>query len=463
MDLSHALRVELGSVVAFTGAGGKTTAMLRLGRELAATELTVIATATTRLGIDQLQLFPGFLIDPDRHAVANILAKHRFIAIVRELDASQGKALGFGPERIAALREIADVVLVEADGSRRFPLKAPAEHEPVIPPDATHVVCCAHLAALGQPLDADHVHRPEIVARLTGLNLGDAITPAAFARLLLHPDGPARGVPKGAGRYFLLNGVDQMIEDSRLKIEEEPSRGASIFDVQSLVFPDATHRLALRLGAAPGINSALFAQAAHEPPVLASYGKTTAVVLAAGASTRFGSPKQLADWQGQPLIRHVVMQALAAPVQQVIVVLGAYFDEIAPVLAGLPVSLLYNPDWRQGQSASMQAGLRACDPQTQAALFMLGDQPHQPASLTTAMIETHRRTLAPIVWPEHEGRRGNPVLFDRALFGRLHQVEGDRGGRALFEQFGAQTVRVQAGPEILIDVDEPRDLMSDSG
>ncbi|NOX61615.1 MAG: putative selenium-dependent hydroxylase accessory protein YqeC [Chloroflexi bacterium] len=444
MQLSSALRVDKGAVVAFTGAGGKTTAMLRLGRELAARGLTVLATTTTRVGLDELHRFPGFLIQPDPPAISAMLAKTRFLFLARGLDSDQGKARGFEPEQIERFRDLADVVLVEADGARGLLLKAPADHEPAIPSVATHVVCCLNLAALGRPLGPDVVHRPQRVARLTGLSMGDVITPAALARLALHAEGPARGAPAHARRALLLNGADAAAGDWEARLDDW--RSAS---------QDALQTTIARLAASPDFASVLLAQVAHEPPVLAALGKTAAIVLAAGASTRFGSPKQLHPWRGQPLLRQVVLQALAAPVQRVIVVLGAYFDAVAPVLAGLPVWMVYNPNWEQGQSASMQAGLAAAGPDIEAALFMLGDQPRQPADVLHHLVNAHRRTRAAIVAPRHRGRRGNPVLFDRALFPELMQVTGDQGGRALFERYQDEILWVEAGEEVLEDVDRP--------
>lgn len=431
MNLSDALRLTPGSIVTLTGAGGKTTAMLRLGRELAASGLGVVATTTTHLGLDQLALFPAHLVAPKPGLLGSALKQTPFLLAVASLDEQQGKAVGFGPEQIAELREYADVILVEGDGSRGLPVKAPAAHEPVIPPETTHLLCCLGLWALTRPLDANSVHRPEIFARLTGLTPGDPITSAVLARLLLHPHGPARGAPNGAERYLLLNGADT----------EYP-------------IPN-TQCLLSRISASPQFSAVLLAQTAHDPPVLARYGKTAAIILAAGASTRFGSAKQLHDWQGQPLLRHVVLQALAAPVQQVIVVLGAHFEDIAPSLHGLPVELVYNSAWAQGQSSSMKAGLDAAAPGTQAALFILGDQPRLPADLLHRLVDAHRRTLAPIVAPRHQGRRGNPVLFDRSLFGELLEVEGDTGGRALLRRYEEQIAWVEAAADVFDDIDRP--------
>lgn len=450
MNLVEALRIQPGSVVAFTGAGGKTTAMLRLGRELAGQGLRVLATTTTRLGHDQLDLFPGYLTDPSAAEVAAVLDHPGLLLAVSVLDPAQNKALGFAPDRVSGFRAQADVVLVEADGSRGLLIKAPGPGEPVIPPDATHVVTLAHLAALGRPLGPQVAHRPELVARLTGLSEGDRITPVALARLLLHPDGPARGAPKGAERHLLLNGCEELAPGNWL-MESGP--------ITNNQLPIANlHYLPPRLAAAPGVASVMLGQIAHDPPILASFGKIAAIILAAGGSSRFGSPKQLLDWGGQPLLRHVVLQALAAPCQQVIVVLGAAAERIAPVLAGLPVTVVENPAWDQGQSASLHAGLRACGEATQAALFVLGDQPVLPAAILRQVIAIHHRMRPPIVAPRHQGRRGNPVLFDSRCFPDLLAITGDSGGRTLFERYRQQVAWVEAGPEVLVDVDRPEDV-----
>ncbi len=432
MNLAPALRLVPDSVVTFTGAGGKTTAMVRLGQELANQGTRVLATTTTRLGFDQLRLFPAFLVDPRPQDVVLMLAKWRFLLVVHSIDRQQDKALGYPPEQIAGFRAFADVMLVEGDGSRGLPVKAPGPHEPVVPDSTSHLLNVVHLAALGQAMGAETVHRPERFSELTGARPGDRITLAVLARLLLHPNGPARGAPTAAKRFFLLNGASAA--------------------------PEAAERLAVRLAGAPHTTAALLAEVAQEPPLLASIGKVAAVVLAAGASSRFGSPKQLLDWQGQPLLRHVVLQTLSAPVQQVVVVVGAHFEEVAMILQGLPVTMVYNRDWEQGQSTSMQAGLRACAPETQAVLFVLGDQPALPSELSQRLVAAHRQTLAPIVAPRHLGRRGNPVLFDRACFGELLSISGDSGGRSLFKKHADQVVWIETGPETLDDIDRPEDM-----
>src|SRR5262249_16417193 len=98
----------------------------------------------------------------------------------------------------------------EADGSRMRPFKAPAAHEPVIPAATTLVVPVVGADVLGQPLDAEHVHRPELVSALTGATVGVPVTPEIVAGVLAHPDGGRQGVPADARVVVVINKVDSL-------------------------------------------------------------------------------------------------------------------------------------------------------------------------------------------------------------------------------------------------------------
>jgi molybdenum cofactor cytidylyltransferase len=154
-----------------------------------------------------------------------------------------------------------------------------------------------------------------------------------------------------------------------------------------------------------------------------------AVVLAAGQSSRMGRHKLLLPLRGKPLLLHVVDAALTAEVGTVLVVVGHNAATIQSLLAGYPVQLVENPDYAQGQSTSLHAGLAALGPEVEAAIFLLGDQPLVPAALLNRLMETYRAGQVDAVIPVYAGQRGNPVLFSRALFPRLLAVTGDRGGR----------------------------------
>ena len=183
-----------------------------------------------------------------------------------------------------------------------------------------------------------------------------------------------------------------------------------------------------------------------------------AVVLAAGGSVRMGQLKQLLPVGGQPMVRRVAEAVCAAGLAQVVVVVGAQADEVTQSLAGVPVDVIANERWAEGMSTSLRAGLQALGPEIQAALIVLADQPTLTPHLLEIVVARYRATGAPIVAPFYQGQRGNPVLFDRALFPELLAVEGDQGGRALLARYRTQVERIEVDdPAAVLDIDTRQD------
>jgi molybdenum cofactor cytidylyltransferase len=190
----------------------------------------------------------------------------------------------------------------------------------------------------------------------------------------------------------------------------------------------------------------------------------SAIILAAGASTRMGRPKQLLPLDGKPLLQHVIDAARAACLDEVIVVLGAHAEEIRAALEAVGATgrsplprIVVNPDHADGQSTSLRCGLRAADPRAAAAAILLGDQP----AIRTAVIDEVARALlaatVPIVRPVYrapDGARvpGHPAFLSRRIWPAVEQLCGDEGARAL----------MRAHPEwlheVLVDEPPPADL-----
>jgi molybdenum cofactor cytidylyltransferase len=158
------------------------------------------------------------------------------------------------------------------------------------------------------------------------------------------------------------------------------------------------------------------------------------ILLAAGASSRLGQPKQLLDFRGKPLVRHVAEQALASRLSHLLVVVGNEAAAVREALAGLEVQIVENPAYLQGQSTSLRAGLLAFPRELSAALVLLVDQPLVDAALLDHLIGLYEESRAPIVAPQFGGRRGNPVLFDRAIIPELLTVVGDTGAREIISR-----------------------------
>jgi molybdenum cofactor cytidylyltransferase len=198
-----------------------------------------------------------------------------------------------------------------------------------------------------------------------------------------------------------------------------------------------------------------------EPPS-AARRRIAAVVLAAGRSTRMGGAnKLLAEIGGRALVRIAAEEALASRATPVIVVTGHQRAEVAQALAGLPVRLVYNPDFARGLGTSLKAGIAAVPADAEGAIVCLGDMPQVDASLIDRLIgafDPERGAL--VVMPTFEGRRGNPVLWSRRFFPDLMAIEGDVGARHLIGHYGEAVVEVPfEGKAALVDVDTPEALV----
>jgi len=158
------------------------------------------------------------------------------------------------------------------------------------------------------------------------------------------------------------------------------------------------------------------------------------VVLAAGGSSRFGGPvaKQLVEIDGEPAVRRATRRALESELERVVVVTGRDAAAVRAAVDDLGVDPVHNPDWREGQSGSVRAGLAAVVDGAAAVVFIPCDQPLLTAGLIDHLIARHAEGGASIVVPAYRGRRGAPVLIDRALFSELAAISGDAGARQLF-------------------------------
>jgi molybdenum cofactor cytidylyltransferase len=214
VKLAEALGLTGDDIVAVVGGGGKSTAMFRLARDMVEQGGRAITTTTTRIFGAQIALAPAHVLaaEATRERVLADLAAHRHVLVIGATDAESGKAEGVSLDLFRRLRTWCPGVCIvnEADGSRMRPFKAPAAYEPVIPEETTLVLVLVGADVFGQMLDAEHVHRPELVSALSGAALGTPITPEIVARVLAHPEGGRKGVPAGARVVALINKVERL-------------------------------------------------------------------------------------------------------------------------------------------------------------------------------------------------------------------------------------------------------------
>ena len=429
--LKHALRLGGAPQLAFVGAGGKTAALFILARQF---DKPVLVTTSTHLATSQAQLGDQHLVFQHASDLKTLDADKLLSVTVITGEGNKDRLAGLDESTLAELSAFARQhglpLLIEADGARQLALKAPAEHEPAIPLFVETVVVVAGLSGLGQPLSEDFVHRPERFAELSGLKLGAAVDAPALSRVLSHPEGGLKNIPPGASRIALLNQADT------------PELEA------------AARGLAASLLSA--FDAVLVAALQTSPEIFAVHEPVAGILLAAGGSERLGRPKQLLDWKGRPFVRHIAETALAAGLSPVVVVTGAEAEGVEVALTGLDVLIVRNTSWQEGQSSSVKAGLAALPPKVGAALFLVVDQPQLPVALIDALRAQHAASLAPIVAPQVDGQRSNPVLFDRSTFADFLQLEGDVGGRAIFSKYPAAWLP-WLDASLAIDVDRPED------
>jgi molybdenum cofactor cytidylyltransferase len=185
-----------------------------------------------------------------------------------------------------------------------------------------------------------------------------------------------------------------------------------------------------------------------------------AVVLAAGSSSRMGSPKQTLLLRGKSLLRRAALAALDAGCRPVMVVTGAHSELSRREVEGLDVREVLNTSWETGMASSIRAGVKGlveADADLAAAVLLLCDQPHVTANVISALVEAHRATGRPVIASTYDGSFGVPALFIRTLFDELARLEGMSGAKEIIKRHASEAhfLPFQGGE---VDVDTPDDF-----
>lgn len=437
MKLHEVMRLDEPCRVAVVGAGGKTSTLWRLAEGLSG---KVVITTTTHLGLDQIdKAEQQIFIEPeDDLTKVDWMNSSRIVSITGP--AIDGHRLsGLTQVQIDRSSQISKdynfSILIEADGAQMLPLKAPGEHEPVIPGWVDAAIVLAGMPALGKPLDDKSVFRVKDFSTLSGIPEGEPITAEGIQKVLCNPDGGLKGIPEKARRILALNQAED--HEDQPEIMRIANYCKDVYDQVLITSLDL---------------------AQPEPLIYARVESVAAIILAAGGATRMnGLPKPLLQFQDESLVRRAVRTAIRAGLAPVIVVTGYRSDVVVKSLDGLDIEVIENLDWENGQSSSIRAGIQQLGSRSGAAIFMLVDQPFTSWELLEALMEEHRKTLSPIIAPLVDDQRSNPVIFDRVTFEELSTIKGDTGGRAIMGHFEHSWLP-WLDQRILMDIDTPEDL-----
>ncbi len=179
------------------------------------------------------------------------------------------------------------------------------------------------------------------------------------------------------------------------------------------------------------------------------------IILAAGKASRMGKPKQLLTYQGSSLISHAVKVGLNSICKPVVVVLGAYKEQIKPQIEKLPVQIVENPYWKTGMSSSIRAGIAAIKESKSnldAIIIALADQPLIDAEVFNQLIQSYQQTGNIIIASAYDDIVGVPALFSNIIFSELINLEGDKGAKALMRKYRDEVLTIEI-PEAAIDID----------
>jgi molybdenum cofactor cytidylyltransferase len=187
--------------------------------------------------------------------------------------------------------------------------------------------------------------------------------------------------------------------------------------------------------------------------------KTGIIILAAGNASRFGKAKQLVQYNHKSLLQHVLDEAVSSGADPVIVVTGAYAEEITKNISRSSVRIVWNADWPSGMAGSIVTGLREAirEGQVDRVIITVSDQPFVSSSLFKKIIETQKETGKPIVASAYADTIGTPALFTKIYFDTLLNLQGEQGAKKILQSNVQQTAIVDF-PEGQTDIDVPADF-----
>ncbi len=420
MDKSYILaNFKGGCLYSFVGGGGKTSIIKSVAEILSAQGYQVIISTTTKLGIEEFKdstvmvnpKFKGSLQKKEPGTI-NVIVK----------GSSKEKYLGFSQEEIEEYSNIPifQVVLIEADGSRRKPFKVPYQHEPVIPANSARVFLVMGAKVLGEKITEDNTYNNEGVSSF--LSPGELVyTPEVFRKIV---EGCWQKLLNKYNWTLLINQGDFLEEKvglinvlEYLKTQKIPGTLFSVY--QKKVYHDTS----IKIGC---------------------------LILAAGEGKRMGQPKQLLKYQ-EEFFLSATIKKFAPFVQETVVTLGYHSQEIRFLIPEIGFKFLEIAGYQGGMGASLREGAKAFT-NIEALLVVSCDLPLLSKTTIKAIIDTWLDNREKTIVPSYQGRRGHPVLFPIKELKLFSKIKGDEGARNILKEMDLLESDL-ADPGVIADID----------
>lgn len=399
MKLQQAFEVARGDVVAFIGAGGKTSALIGMGYELMESRWRVLATTTTAIEEEQLSLMPhAMYYNMQPKVISAALSEHGFVFLYDVIRG--GKVYGPSIEWTKQVLDTvdSDVLLIEADSSGGKPFKAPYADEPAIPKEASLVIPIASLGALDKPLDDENIYNSQAMMDKYGFYPGSPIRSPWIAQVLRDEELGLQGIPDKARVIAFIN--------------QTPNEGYLRGRARLIA------KLALQ---SPRFNGIALGSIRAADPVLEVQRPVGSIVLAAGASEHMDEPKVLLPWtQGRTIIEHIIVQLIKSRLNFVSVVTGHDAALVKSRAKLMDVKVVHNRGYKTGDMlSSLRVGLRAMPENASAAMIVLGDQPRIQPKVVYRLLKAYSEGQGDFLIPTFQTRRGYPMLISRRYWSEI--------------------------------------------
>jgi len=424
--------------IAWTGSGGKSSLIFSICKSVFPKS---IVTTTTHLAKDQSNLASRHHnCDNPMDPFLNGTILDGTTLITKETEISQWDRLqGFYPSELIELSSFCHQnevpLFIEADGSRQKPLKAPKENEPQIPDFVNKVCVVVGLNGLGKPLDENWVHRVQNFSAIIEKSRNETISLDDIYRYITNFNGGIKSIPAHAQKILFLNQFDMIEEKESIYLLAEKCR--PFYDH---IFISSVNQIT------------------NEIEIFAHFGKIACILLAAGESSRFGSPKQLANWNGKTFIRTIIEKIVLTNPSEFLVIIGAFHELIINEINDFSnVKIIKNPNWSSGQASSVNIGVENLSVETEAVIFLLVDQPQIEVKNVRDLIIAFAKTNENIIAYNFQGKARHPVLFSKKLFNALCNLSGNSGGKQLFSK-NPPLFLIFEDPKQARDFDTPEDL-----
>lgn len=404
MELYEELNISLEKreLISITGGGGKTTSMFKLGKELLSKGKKVLISTTTAIFKPRKDCYENLYLTKNTD-YKDIRGSASGLTIIGKEISKNGKLMGISGEIIDEIFKMKtfDYIIVEADGSKRKSIKAPASHEPVIPSLSTQIIALIGMDCLYKKIYEENVHRADKFCSVTNSKIGDLITEDTIYSLIISKDGIFKGSPIKSKKHLILNKVEN---EERERVCQEIKDKALLNKIDINI-----------------ISGSMGKQA-----------RVTGIIMASGFSRRMKTDKLLLKLGDKTVLERVIDACMASQLDEVLVVYRS--EKIKDIANSYDLKVVLNEKASRGQSESIKVGINNIDSNTDGIMFIVADQPLLDSETIDVLINKFKTHQGQIIIPRYGETTGNPTIFPATFKDQLNSLLGDRGGREIINK-----------------------------